>query len=98
MIGYLDGRAYYRLDAWYALHSQLPGWDLLRPMWERSLGLAERNPNPGQVLDRHVITRIIGRSPRLIWAAMKFPRKLRRFLSWWDAQHILGRRTVAKAG
>ena len=31
MIGYLDGRAYYRLDAWYALHSQLPGWDVLRP-------------------------------------------------------------------
>ncbi|MGV7660228.1 hypothetical protein PJM47_31025, partial [Mycobacterium kansasii] len=43
MIGYLDGRAYYRLDAWYALHSQLPGWDVLRPMWERSLGLAEQN-------------------------------------------------------
>lgn len=90
MVGFLDGRAYYRLDAWYALHSQLPGWDVIRPMWERSLGLAERNPNPGQVLDRHAITRIIGRSPRLIWAAASFPRKLRRFLSWWDDQHILG--------
>ncbi|MDO3635219.1 PEP/pyruvate-binding domain-containing protein [Mycolicibacterium arseniciresistens] len=90
MIGYLDGRAYYRLDAWYALHSQLPGWDVLRPMWERSLGLAERNPNPGHMPDRHAISRIIGRSPRLIWAAMTFPRRLRRFLSWWDAQHILG--------
>ena len=88
MIGYLDGRAYYRLDAWYALHSQLPGWDALRPMWERSLGLAGRHPEPGQVLDRRAITRIIGRSPRLIWAVMSFPRKLRQFLSWWDAQHI----------
>ena len=39
MVGYLDGRLYYRLDAWYALHSQIPGWDVLRPMWERSLGL-----------------------------------------------------------
>ncbi len=58
MIGYLDGRAYYRLDAWYALHSQIPGWDVLRPMWERSLGLAERNPNPRLVLDRHAIARI----------------------------------------
>ena len=90
MIGFLDGRAYYRLDAWYALHSQLPGWDLIRPMWERSLGLAERDPDPGRVLDRPAITRVIGRSPRLIWAAVSFPRKLRRFLSWWDAQHILG--------
>lgn len=90
MIGYLDGRAYYRLDAWYALHRQLPGWDVIRPMWERSLGLGERNPNPGSVLDRRVITRIVRSSPRLIWAAMSFPRKLRRFLSWWDAQHILG--------
>lgn len=90
MVGYLDGRAYYRLDAWYALHSQLPGWGVLRPMWERSLGLAGRNPNPRQVLDRHAIARIIGRSPRLIWAAISFPRKLRKFLSWWDTQHILG--------
>jgi pyruvate,water dikinase len=90
MVGYLDGRAYYRLDAWYALHSQLPGWDVLRPMWERSLGLTQRNPNPGRVLGRRAITRIIVHSPRLIWAAMSFPRKLRRFLSWWDAQHILG--------
>lgn len=89
MIGYLDGRAYYRLDAWYALHSQLPGWDVLRPMWERSLGLAEQNLNPGPVLDRHAIKRILGRSPRLIWAAATFPRKLQKFLSWWDAQHIL---------
>ena len=39
MVGYLDGRLYYRLDAWYALHSQIPGWDVLRPLWERSLGL-----------------------------------------------------------
>lgn len=90
MIGFLDGRAYYRLDTWYALHSQLPGWNVLRPMWERSLGLPERTPNPGQVFDHHAITHIIGRSPRLIWAVISFPRKLRRFLSWWDAQHILG--------
>lgn len=90
MIGFLDGRAYYRLDTWYALHSQLPGWNVLRPMWERSLGLPERTPNPGQVFDHHAITHIIGRSPRLIWTVISFPRKLRRFLSWWDAQHILG--------
>lgn len=90
MIGYLDGRAYYRLDAWYALHSRLPGWDALRPMWERSLGLTERHANPGRAPDRHAITRIIARAPRLIWAAVSFPRNVRRFLAWWDVQHILG--------
>lgn len=42
MIGYLDGRVYYRLDAWYALHGQIPGFELVRPMWEQSLGLTER--------------------------------------------------------
>ena len=55
MIGYLDGRAYYRLDAWYALHGQLPGWEVLRPMWERSLGLQAQNPVPRLALDRRAI-------------------------------------------
>lgn len=90
MIGYLDGRAFYRLDAWYALHSQLPGWDAIRPMWERSLGLAERDRTAEPVLDRRAVRRLIVSSPRLIWAAITFPRGLRRFLSWWDAQHTLG--------
>lgn len=90
MIGYLDGRAYYRLDAWYALHGQLPGWGLLRPMWERSLGLTARTPVPGDAFDRHAIGRIVRCSPRLVWAAVSFPRTLRRFLSWWDEQHALG--------
>lgn len=90
MIGYLDGRAYYRLDAWYVLHSQLPGWDAIRPMWERSLGLAERDRTAEPVLDRRAVRRLIGSSPRLLRAAITFPRGLRRFLSWWDAQHILG--------
>lgn len=90
MIGYLDGRAYYRLDAWYALHSQLPGWDVLSPMWERSLGIMARNPKPGNEFDIAAFAAIIRRSPRLMWTAITFPRRLRRFLFWWDAQHILG--------
>ena len=90
MIGYLDGRAYYRLDAWYALHSQIPGWGVLRPMWERSLGLEAQEPLPRVALDRRAVARLVARSPRLIWAAISFPRKLRRFLAWWDDQHIAG--------
>ncbi len=87
MIGYLDGRAYYRLDAWYALHSQIPGWEVIRPMWERSLGLGAHNPVPRLALDRRAIARLLARSPRLIWAALSFPHRLRSFLAWWDEQH-----------
>ena len=90
MIGYLDGRAYYRLDAWYALHSQIPGWDLLRPMWERSLGLGAQDPFPRLALDRRAFAGLLARSPRLIWAAVRFPRQLRSFLAWWDDQHMAG--------
>jgi rifampicin phosphotransferase len=90
MIGYLDGRVYYRLDAWYALHSQVPGWDVLRPLWERSLGLQAHDPVPRPALDRRAIAGLLARSPRLIWAAVRFPRQLRNFLSWWDDQHVAG--------
>ena len=57
MVGYLDGRLYYRLDAWYALHSQIPGWDVLRPLWQRSLGLQRDNPIPHLALDRRSVVR-----------------------------------------
>ena len=90
MVGYLDGRLYYRLDAWYALHSQIPGWDVLRPLWERSLGLQAHNTLPRLTLDRRAIAGLLARSPRLIWAAARFPRQLRNFLAWWDDQHVAG--------
>jgi pyruvate,water dikinase len=90
MVGYLDGRLYYRLDAWHALHSQIPGWDLLRPLWERSLGLQSHDAVPHLALDRRAVARLLARSPRLIWAAARFPRQLRSFLTWWDNQHVAG--------
>jgi phosphohistidine swiveling domain-containing protein len=90
MVGYLDGRLYYRLDAWYALHSQIPGWDILRPLWERSLELQAHNPVLHLALDRRAVVRLLARSPRLIWAAASFPRQLQNFLAWWDDQHLAG--------
>ena len=98
MIGYLDGRVYYRLDAWYALHGQIPGWDVLRPLWERSLGLQAHDPVPRLALDRRAIAGLIARSPRLIWAAIRFPRQLRRFLAWWDDAARGRDGTLATAG
>jgi rifampicin phosphotransferase len=90
MVGYLDGRLYYRLDAWHALHSQIPGWDVLRPLWERSLGLQAHHPVPRLALGRPAIAGLLARSPRLIRAAVRFPHQLRSFLSWWDDQHVAG--------
>ncbi|OBS01361.1 hypothetical protein A9W98_20595 [Mycobacterium gordonae] len=90
MVGYLDGRIYYRLDAWFELHSQIPGWDILRPLWEQSLGLQAHNPTPRLSLNRRAIAALLVRSPRLCWAAIRYPRHLRKFLTWWDNRHSRG--------
>jgi phosphohistidine swiveling domain-containing protein len=85
MVGYLDGRVYYRLDAWFALHGQIPGFELIRPMWERSLGLTERAGLPAP--DRGSPWRdVLPAAPRLAWTYATQPRRLRRFLRWWDAE------------
>jgi rifampicin phosphotransferase len=88
MIGYLDGRVYYRLDAWFALHGQIPGFELIRPMWQRSLGLTERPdvPEAPAAGDGAGPWREVRRAaPRLAWAYVTQPVRLRRFLRWWDA-------------
>lgn len=84
MIGYLDGRVFYRLDAWYALHGQVPGFALMQPLWERSLGLTERTGLPRPVHRRPWAT-VVPALPRLAWMYARQPRQLSRFLRWWDA-------------
>lgn len=83
MIGYLDGRVYYRLDAWYTLHGQLALFDLIRPTWQQAVGLT----TPGDGSDA------AGRASRLrmLWEASRMLGRLsthrstvRRFLQWWD--------------
>jgi len=84
MIGYLDGRVFYRLDAWYALHSQVPGFALMRPLWERSLGLTERT-GLSHPEHRRPWATVLPALPRLAWMYVRQPARLRRFLRWWDA-------------
>lgn len=83
MIGYLDGRVYYRLDAWFTLHGRIPGFELMRPMWERSLGLTERAELP-RPTRRGAWPAILAATPRLAWTYAMHPRRLRGFLRWWD--------------
>lgn len=81
MIGLIDGRVYYRLDAWIALHSQVPGFALVRPWWERSMGLPA-SPKPG----RAQWLRALPTLPGLALRMLRLPRQVRAFLRWWDAE------------
>nr|BFE70770.1 phosphoenolpyruvate synthase [Actinoplanes digitatis] len=83
MIGYLDGRVYYRLDAWFALHGRIPGFDLMRPLWERSLGLTERTGMHAAPGGRPWL-RVLRAAPRLALLLARQPRDTRSFLRWWD--------------
>jgi pyruvate,water dikinase len=80
MVGWLDGRVYYRLDAWLALHGQLPGFPLIRPWWQKSMGLSgDYRPSRPEVL------RALPSLPALAWRLARLPWTFRAYLRWWDA-------------
>ena len=79
MVGLIDGRIYYRLDAFFAMHPQIPGFVLIRPWWERSMGLAS-----GYRPDRRALLRALLSLPALAVRLVRLPSSIRRFLRWWD--------------
>ncbi|KXK58185.1 hypothetical protein AWW66_31215, partial [Micromonospora rosaria] len=80
MVGLLRGRVYYRLDAWFELHHQIPGFVLVRPWWEKSMGMAgDYRPSRAELL------RALPTLPGLAWRLGRLPGSVRRFLRWWDA-------------
>ncbi|HEY0454592.1 PEP/pyruvate-binding domain-containing protein [Actinophytocola sp.] len=79
MIGLLDGRVHYRLDAWFALHGQLPGFALMRPWWEKSMGLPA-----GERATRGEKLRALRALPALAVRLILLPRSVHGFLRWWD--------------
>ncbi|MFC7614444.1 hypothetical protein ACFQV2_13855 [Actinokineospora soli] len=79
MIGLLDGRVYYRLDAWFALHGQIPAFPLVRPWWEQSMGLNDAKPPT-----RADFVRALPTVPGLITRLAKLRGSVRGFLAWWD--------------
>ncbi|MGX7825968.1 PEP/pyruvate-binding domain-containing protein [Actinokineospora sp. 24-640] len=79
MIGLLDGRVYYRLDAWFALHGQIPAFPLVRPWWEQSMGLDEAKPPT-----RADFARALPTVPGLLVRLAKLRGSVRGFLGWWD--------------
>ncbi|MGW5049885.1 PEP/pyruvate-binding domain-containing protein [Actinokineospora sp. NPDC004072] len=79
MIGLLDGRVYYRLDAWFALHGQIPAFPLVRPWWEQSMGLSDAKPPT-----RADFVRALPTVPGLVGRLAKLRGSVRGFLAWWD--------------
>ncbi len=84
MIGLLDGRVYYQLDAWYRLHAMMPGWGLLRPTWQRTLGLSGDELDEAPPLPRDGRLRTVRALPRAVASLLGHPLAVRRFLTWWD--------------
>ncbi|GII04649.1 PEP/pyruvate-binding domain-containing protein [Planobispora takensis] len=79
MVGLVDGRVYYRLDAWLALHGQIPGFPLVRRWWERSMGIGgDHRPSASDKI------RALFSVPGLVARAARRPGEARDFLRWWD--------------
>ncbi|NUR59618.1 MAG: phosphoenolpyruvate synthase, partial [Catenulispora sp.] len=88
MVGLREGRIYYRLDAWYALHGLLPEFEFIRGWWEHSMGL---RPEPGMDTSPGWRRRALRTAPGTLRRSTRHFRQVRGFLAWWD-------RTAAEAG
>ena len=82
MIGMLDGRVFYRLDAWYALHGQMPVFEFIRGWWEHGMGLADSTRS--DPLRPGWRRRGLRMAPGLARRILGHPRAVRDFLRWWD--------------
>lgn len=88
MVGLREGRVYYRLDAWYALHGMMSEFEFIRGWWEHSMGL---RPQPGMDLSPGWRGRALRTAPGTLRRSAGHFRRVRGFLAWWD-------RTAAEAG
>lgn len=80
MVAFLDGRIYYRIDAWQALHGLLPVFELLRPGWETIMGIAGAARGEQQRSKLQALRAV----PALLVRMTRHPAKVRDFLRWWD--------------
>ena len=80
MVGFLDGRVYYRVAAWHALHGLLPAFELIRPGWENTMGIA----GPARGEPQWTRRQALGALPGLIARMTRHPARVKEFLRWWD--------------
>ncbi|NIE82521.1 MULTISPECIES: PEP/pyruvate-binding domain-containing protein [unclassified Burkholderia] len=81
LVAWLDGRIYYRLDAWHALHGQMPVFELMRSIWEEAMGVT----GPARERPRWTTARALAGVPGLLLRRMRHAAQVREFLGWWDA-------------
>lgn len=81
MVGLHEGRVFYRLDAWYALHGQMAEFEFFRGWWEHSMGLAS---TPAMQLSPGWRQRALRVTPSVLWRSATHFRQVRSFLRWWD--------------
>jgi pyruvate,water dikinase len=87
MIGYLDGRIYYRLDSWYHLHGLIRCFRPLWPTWEQAIGLRRTDGADAAVRRRPGRLRTAVHVTEMLARAAIHPIRVRRFLTWWDGYH-----------
>jgi phosphohistidine swiveling domain-containing protein len=88
MIGYVGGRIYYSLNAFYLLHHMSPLFPWLSKAWENMVGLktsyfiasGEPTPKPSKWQSRWDIAVAIG---RVIRSFIHHPRDIRAYKRWW---------------
>jgi pyruvate,water dikinase len=91
MIGFLGGRVYYNLSAFYRLHSQSPLFPLFRASWEAMMGFrssyqAHAPSVLARVLDRIALGwRLVRASAVVSIAFFNHDRAMARFSAWWES-------------
>lgn len=89
LLGHLRGRMYYRLDSWYALHSQIPSFAALRGTWEQSMGLPPE-ARPAELDRSGPAAGRLRRAAHYAGITVRLPRhraQVRQFLTWWDGYY-----------
>lgn len=80
LVAWLDGRIYYRLDAWHALHGQMPVFELMRSIWEEAMGIS----GPAREQPRWSTARALAGLPGMLRRRLRHAGQVREFLGWWD--------------
>jgi rifampicin phosphotransferase len=86
LLGYLDGRIYMRLESWYALHSRMRAFLVLKRQWEKAVVTVDSSvlmPEPGQWRRWALLAREV---PAAVARRVLHLSRMRRFFVWWEAR------------
>ncbi|HBP22791.1 MAG TPA: hypothetical protein DEA08_34050 [Planctomycetes bacterium] len=84
MIGFLDGRIYYRLDSFYELFDAHPLFALYRPHWERTIGL-QRSGRDAPLRAPGALERA-GSAANLAWNFARHRARMREFYAEFERE------------